>query len=143
MNIKVQKTHPDAVLPRYLSKGAAGMDLVSVEDVDILTGQTAVVSTGLAFELHPGIELQVRSRSGLAAKYGVFVTNAPGTVDSDFRGTVKVILTNNGAYTFRVLKGDRIAQAVLAKYEVAELNEADELSKTERGEGGFGSTGVK
>jgi dUTP pyrophosphatase len=143
MKIKINRTHPDAMIPKFMSKGAAGMDLTSVEDVDILPGQTSVVSTGLAFELPLGIEIQVRSRSGLAAKYGVFVTNSPGTIDSDYRGIVKVILTNNGAYTFKVLKGDRIAQAVFSKYEIVELEERGPLSETERGIGGFGSTGVK
>jgi dUTP pyrophosphatase len=140
LKIKIRKSHPLAQVPRYMTKGAAAMDLTSVEETTILPGQTTLVDTGLAFELPEGLCLQVLSRSGLAAKYGVFIPNGPGLIDPDFRGTVKVILTNNGAYAFKVKVGERIAQMLLTKFERVTLEEG-ELNETERGKGGLGSTG--
>jgi dUTP pyrophosphatase len=141
MDIKVKKLDKNAYLPRYMSLGAAGMDLASVENLTLLGGQRALVSTGLAFELPEGIEIQIRPRSGLAIKHGITVLNAPGTIDSDYRGLVKIVLFNTTHEAFEVKIGDRIAQAVFSKYEVAELVEGD-LNETERGSGGFGSTNV-
>ena len=141
MNIKVKKLDANAYLPRYMSLGAAGMDLASVENLTLLAGQRALVSTGLAFELPAGIEIQIRPRSGLAIKHGITVLNAPGTIDSDYRGLVKIVLYNTSHVSFVIKIGDRIAQAVFSKYEVAELVEG-ELNETERGSGGFGSTNV-
>ena len=142
MNIKVKKLSENASLPRYIHKGDAGMDLASAQDVNLLPGQTRVVMTDLAFELPEGMELQVRSRSGMAAKHNVFVLNAPGTVDSGFRGNVGVILTNLGSRIFEIKIGDRVAQAVFSKYEHVRVYEYEEISNSERGTGGFGSSGI-
>lgn len=133
--------------PKYATSGSAGFDLRSNENVVIKAGKYALVSTGLYFELPPNMELQVRSRSGLAAKFGVAVLNSPGTVDSDYRGEVKVILINHGEMDFNISKGDRIAQAVVAMNcgnNFINLNKVNELNEnTDRGSGGFGSTGLK
>ncbi len=129
------------VLPFYASDGAAGMDVVSAEDVLLLPGARHAVATGLALGIPPGFEIQVRPRSGLALKYGISVPNAPGTVDSDYRGELKVILINLGAEVFAVARGDRVAQLVLAPVERGVWAEVDALDDTTRGAGGFGSTG--
>jgi dUTP pyrophosphatase len=142
MNIKVKKLSENASLPRYIHKGDAGADLSSAQDVTIMPGQTAVVMTDLAFELPEGMELQVRSRSGMAAKHNVFVLNAPGTVDSGFRGNVGVVLTNLGSRIFEIKIGDRVAQAVFSKYEHVRVFEYEEIDDSERGSGGFGSSGI-
>lgn len=128
-------------LPKYESAGAAGMDLRASAGVVVFPGNTMVVPTGLYLEIPEGYEGQVRSRSGLAAKHGVFVLNSPGTIDADYRGEVKVILHNSSGAPFRVVAGDRVAQLVFAKVERAEL-EVGELAETARGDGGLGSTGV-
>jgi dUTP pyrophosphatase len=132
-------------LPAYETEGAAGMDLrAAVEDgepIVIVPGGRALVPTGLALQIPAGFECQVRPRSGLAVKHGVTVLNAPGTVDADYRGEVKVLLINLGTETFSVGRGDRIAQLVMAAVEKAVLVQADRLDSSERGEGGFGSTG--
>jgi dUTP pyrophosphatase len=132
-------------LPAYETEGAAGMDLrAAVEDgepIVIIPGGRALVPTGLALQIPAGFECQVRPRSGLAVKHGVTVLNAPGTVDADYRGEVKVLLINLGTETFSVGRGDRIAQLVMAAAEKAVLVQADRLNSSERGEGGFGSTG--
>ncbi len=134
----------DLPLPSYSTIGSAGMDICAAvaEPLVINPNSTVMVPTNLAIELEVGYECQVRSRSGLAAKYGIFALNAPGTIDSDYRGEVKVILSNFGTEPFTINRGDRIAQLVFAKYEVASLVEVNKLSETERGTGGFGSTGV-
>jgi dUTP pyrophosphatase len=134
----------DLPLPVYKTGGSAGMDVYAAVDKDITLkhGQTKMIPTGLAIALPAGYECQVRSRSGLAAKNGIFALNAPGTIDSDYRGEIKVILSNFGEEDFTIARGDRIAQLVVAKYETVEWDEKQELSATERGEGGFGSTGV-
>jgi len=131
-------------LPAYATPGSAGMDLVAAidSDVDLLPGARALVPTGIAIELPDGIEAQVRPRSGLAAKNGITVLNTPGTIDSDYRGEIKVILVNLGQEPFRVTRGMRIAQMVIARHERAELVETDTLSETTRGAGGYGSTGL-
>ena len=128
-------------LPAYASEGAAGMDVVAAESVTLRPGQRAAIATGMAFAIPPGWEIQVRPRSGLALKNGVTCLNTPGTIDSDYRGEVKVILANLGDEYFEVKRGDRIAQLVPAQVQRAVLAEVDELDETRRGSGGFGSTG--
>jgi dUTP pyrophosphatase len=128
-------------LPAYATGGAAGMDVVSAEDVTLAPGARHAVATGLAMAIPPGFEIQVRPRSGLALKHGISVPNAPGTIDSDYRGELKVILINHGAKPFEILRGDRVAQLVLAPVTRASWLTVEELEATERGEGGFGSTG--
>ena len=128
-------------LPRYATAGAAGMDVLSAEDVIIEPGARHAVATGLAVAIPPGYEIQVRPRSGLALKHGIGVPNTPGTIDSDYRGELKVILINHGAEPFVIHRGDRIAQLVLAPVTLAEWDEVSELDETMRGAGGFGSTG--
>ncbi|MEQ1541034.1 MAG: dUTP diphosphatase [Novosphingobium sp.] len=128
-------------LPAYATQGAAGMDVVSAEDVTIGPGARHAVATGLALAIPPGFEVQVRPRSGLALKHGITVPNTPGTIDSDYRGELKVILINHGAEAFAVRRGDRVAQLVLAPVTQASWLPVDELDETARGEGGFGSTG--
>ena len=128
-------------LPAYATDGAAGMDVVSAEDVTIEPGARHAVATGLAVAIPPGYEIQVRPRSGLALKHGISVPNTPGTIDSDYRGELKVILINHGSEAFAIARGDRVAQLVLAPVTRAAWSEVDELGETERGSGGFGSTG--
>lgn len=128
-------------LPVYATDGAAGMDVVSAEDVTIAPGARHAVATGLAMAIPHGFEIQVRPRSGLALKYGITVPNTPGTIDSDYRGELKVILINHGSAEFEIRRGDRVAQLVLAPVTRATWLVAEELDETERGEGGFGSTG--
>jgi dUTP pyrophosphatase len=130
-------------LPAYATRGSAGMDLRASESARIGPGEYKAVATGLFLEIPEGFEGQVRPRSGLALKHGVTLLNAPGTIDSDYRGEVRVILINHGRTTFVVEPGDRIAQLVFAKTTRAKLCPRDELSGTDRGEGGFGSTGLK
>lgn len=128
-------------LPAYATSGAAGMDVVSAEDVTLAPGARHAVATGIALAIPEGYEIQIRPRSGLALKHGVTVLNAPGTIDSDYRGELKVILVNHGAEPFAVQRGDRVAQLVLAPVVQAAWNEVETLDATERGAGGFGSTG--
>ena len=144
IRLRVKKVHPDAVIPQYQTKGAAGFDLVAVEDVTLGPGETTTISTGLAFEIPEGYEMQIRPRSGLTLKTPLRIANAPGTIDSDFRGEVKIIVTNTSENKgFYIKKGDRIAQGVIAPVMRAVFEEADDLSETDRGSGGFGSTGVR
>jgi dUTP pyrophosphatase len=128
-------------LPAYASRDAAGLDLRAAEDMVVPKGQRATVSTGFAIELPRGFEAQVRPRSGLAAKHGVTLVNSPGTIDADYRGEIKVILINHGADDFAVKRGDRIAQMVVAPVTRARWIVRDSLDGTDRGQGGFGSTG--
>ena len=128
-------------LPAYATAGAAGMDVLSAEEVALAPGARHAVATGLALEIPPGYEIQVRPRSGLALKHGISVPNTPGTVDSDYRGELKVILINHGAEPFAIHRGDRVAQLVLAPVVRAAWDEVEELDDTQRGSGGFGSTG--
>lgn len=128
-------------LPAYATAGAAGMDVVAAESVDLAPGARHAVATGFAMAIPEGYEVQVRPRSGLALKHGITCLNTPGTVDSDYRGEVKVILANLGQEVFRVVRGERIAQLVPAEVTRASLCEVDALDDTERGVGGFGSTG--
>jgi len=131
----------DLPLPRYATAGAAGMDVVAAEDLDLAPGARAAVATGFAIAIPDGYEVQVRPRSGLALKHGVTCLNTPGTIDHDYRGEVKVILANLGSETFRINRGDRIAQLVPALVQRAAFALVDDLDDTVRGTGGFGSTG--
>lgn len=128
-------------LPHYATEGASGLDLFSKEEVVIEPKRFKTISTGIILEIPKGYEAQVRPRSGLASKYGIGVLNSPGTIDSDYRGEVKVILFNFGDSPFEVKRGDRIAQLVFSKIIRIELVGAEELSPTKRGRGGFGHTG--
>jgi dUTP pyrophosphatase len=128
-------------LPAYATDGAAGMDVVAAEPLTLAPGARAAVATGFAIAIPRGFEVQVRPRSGLALKYGVTCLNTPGTIDSDYRGEVKVILANLGTEPFVIARGDRIAQLVPAPVQRATLDEVDRLDDTARGSGGFGSTG--
>ena len=129
-------------LPAYASAGAAGMDVVAAESLTLRPGSRHAVATGFAMAIPPGFEVQVRPRSGLALKYGIACLNSPGTIDSDYRGEVKVILANFGEDNFDIKRGDRIAQLVPAPVQRAIFAEVSELPQTERGAGGFGSTGT-
>ena len=131
----------DLPLPSYATEGAAGMDVVSSEERILNPGDRAAVATGLAVAIPEGYEIQIRPRSGLALKHGITVPNAPGTIDSDYRGELKVILINHGLEPYKIRRGDRIAQAVLSPVVMASWLEVHELDETVRGEGGFGSTG--
>ncbi|MBQ5632351.1 MAG: dUTP diphosphatase [Treponema sp.] len=133
-----------AIIPEYKTSGAAGADVCAFlsEPVVIKSGEFVMIPTGLSFAIPEGYEIQVRPRSGLAAKNGVTVLNTPGTIDSDYRGEVKVILINHGKDAFTVNNGDRIAQLIVAPVTQGVFEKTDELDSTERGEGGFGSTGV-
>ena len=128
-------------LPAYATDGAAGMDVLSAEDVTLAPGARHAVATGLAVAIPHGFEIQVRPRSGLALKHGITVPNTPGTIDSDYRGEVKVILINHGSEPFEIRRGDRVAQLVVAPVTIGTWLKVDELDETLRGEGGFGSTG--
>lgn len=128
-------------LPAYATDGAAGMDVVSAEDVTLASGARHPVATGIALAIPHGYEIQVRPRSGLALKHGITVPNTPGTIDSDYRGELKVILINHGPEALEIKRGDRVAQLVLAPVVQAAWREVEELDATERGAGGFGSTG--
>jgi dUTP pyrophosphatase len=133
----------DIPLPHYATEGAAGMDVRAAieEPVLVQPSRVQMIPTGFAVALPAGYEAQIRSRSGLAAKHGVFCLNAPGTIDSDFRGELHVILANFGAEPFRIERGDRIAQMVIARYEQVHWHEVLTLDETTRSTGGFGSTG--
>ncbi|USG63433.1 dUTP diphosphatase [Brevibacillus ruminantium] len=166
--VKIKRLHADAVIPKYARAFDAGFDLVAVEDVIIRPGETAKIPTGLAFALPEGYELQVRPRSGISAKSKLRISNAPGTVDAGYRGEICILMDNirqvageDGQrcldvndkeveagcevdrHAYLVRKGDRIAQGVLAVVPIAVFEEVDELDETERGTGGFGSSGVQ
>ncbi len=136
-------SNPDLPLPGRATPQAAGYDVRSAEeDFSLPPGHIRAVGTGLTMELPPGLECQVRPRSGLAARFGVTLPNSPGTIDPDYRGELKVLLQNTGAEAVEIGRGDRIAQLVFARFEVPDVHEAEDLSDTTRGQGGFGSTGV-
>lgn len=133
----------DLPLPSYETPGAAGMDIRAAVNMGVMQpGERGMIPTGFAVAVPEGFELQVRPRSGHAAKRGVTVLNTPGTIDSDYRGEIKVILINHSTGPFPIIRGDRIAQLVLAPVARAQPVEVEELDETERGEGGFGSTGI-
>jgi dUTP pyrophosphatase len=141
MIIRFKKLNAEAVAPTYATIGSSGMDLCATNTVDIEPNGRQMVGTGIAVEIPRDFEGQIRPRSGLAAKHGVTVLNTPGTIDSDYRGEIKVILINLGATPFRVNVGDRIAQLVIAPIVKASMQEVPDLTDTTRGQGGFGSTG--
>lgn len=128
-------------LPHYATTGAAGMDVLAAEDVTLAPGMRHAVATGLSMAIPEGYEIQVRPRSGLAFKHGITVPNTPGTINSDYRGELKVLLINHGAEDFVIARGERVAQLVLAPVTQAQWQEVDTLDDTARGIGGFGSTG--
>jgi dUTP pyrophosphatase len=136
----------DLPLPHYATPGSAGLDLLAATDADadieLAPGARLAVPTGIAIELPQGVEAQIRPRSGLALNHGITCLNSPGTIDSDYRGEIKAILINHGDAVFRISRGMKIAQMVIARHEQAELIETDALSDTARGAGGFGSTGM-
>ena len=141
MTVRFKRIHPDAAIPAYAHPSDAGMDVRSVEDLTIAPGGRALVRTGLVMMLPPMYEAQVRPRSGLALKYGVTVLNTPGTIDSGSRGEVGVILANFGYSPFEVRTGDKVAQIVFAPVVQPGVEETEAIDETDRGEGGFGSTG--
>jgi dUTP pyrophosphatase len=141
MVVKLKKLYKEAIIPKYQSQFAAGFDLHSLKDYEIKPKERVLVQTGLAMEIESGYELQIRPRSGLALKHGITVLNTPGTVDSDYRGEIMVLLINHSDETFVIKQNERIAQGVIQKIIQASFVEVEELEKTQRGEGGFGSTG--
>ncbi len=143
MKVKIKKLTSDARLPVYKTSQSCGADIFSLEDVEIKPGEIYAVKTGISVEIPEGYCISIRPRSGLALKNGITVLNSPGTIDSDYRGEIKVILINLGKDPFFIEKGMRIAQMVLQRYEIIEWEETGKLSDTQRGEGGFGHTGVK
>lgn len=144
LRVKI-KTKNNAVLPKYQTNGSAGMDvcaLMDEETISILPGERKLIKTGLYIELPKGYEAQIRPRSGLALKEGITVLNSPGTIDSDYRGEIGIILINHSDKIFIVKNGDRICQMIIAKYETIEWNIVEELEETKRNTEGFGHTGI-
>jgi dUTP pyrophosphatase len=142
MRVKIKRLHPDAFLPEYAHgpDEDAGMDLKAVAAAELRPGEPALVFTGIAIELPPGFEAQVRPRSGLALKHSITLPNSPATIDPGYRGEIRVILLNLGRQDYRIERGDRVAQLIVARYEPVEWEESH-LSETNRGENGFGSSG--
>lgn len=143
LTLKIKKLTENAILPKYAHPGDAGLDLCASEHVEVEPGRTALVKTGLSIELPEGTEAQVRPRSGLALKHQVTVLNSPGTIDEQYRGEVCVILINHGKEKFVIENGMKIAQMVIKPVLTVRVEEAEELSETRRGTGGFGSTGMR
>jgi len=141
IKLKVKKLNKLAEIPQYQTEEAAGFDLHSVEDVVIAPNERKLIGTGLSFEIPKGYEIQIRPRSGLAYKHGITVLNSPGTIDSDYRGEIKVLLINHSNESFEIKVGERIAQAVIQEVIQATFEEVEELNDTTRGNKGFGSTG--
>jgi len=141
--VKMKRIHEDAKIPLQANPGDAGMDLYSIETIEIQPGESRLVKTGIQLELPKGTEAQVRPRSGLALKHSITVLNSPGTIDEGYRGEIGVILINHGKSPFLVEKSMRIAQMVIQTVPQVQLVEVEELSQTDRGEGGFGSSGTK
>ena len=141
MQIGFKKVHPDAVLPRYAHDGDAGMDVYAVEDYDLKPRERHLFSTGLCADIPTGYEIQVRSRSGLALKKGIFVLNSPGTIDQTYTGIIRIILMNLGEEVVHIQAGDRIAQLVVSPTTIITPVEVGDISETQRGNSGFGSTG--
>jgi dUTP pyrophosphatase len=144
LKIKKLTNYTNLSLPKYETAGSAGLDLVAAIDEDLMigSGEIKLVKTGISIALEKGFEAQIRPRSGLALKNGITVLNSPGTIDSDYRGEICVILINHSKENFKISRGMRIAQMVIAKHEQAEIFEVEDLDQTTRGEKGFGSTGV-
>ena len=142
VQVRVKRLSPDAKIPKAAKVGDVAFDLYSVIDYEIKPGERYAIPTGIALEIPPGYEGQVRPRSGLALKEGITVLNAPGTIDSGYRGEVKTIMINLGDTPFQITKGMRISQLAIRPVPEITFLEVDELPNTDRGEGGFGSTGV-
>ncbi len=144
VEIKVKKLHPRAVIPGYMTEHAAGMDLCTViaSSVKLLPGERTLLPTGLAMEIPPGYEGQVRPRSGLALKKGIALVNSPGTIDADYRGEIGIIIINHGSETVEFMPGDRIAQLIITPVTQATIVETNDLNDSVRSSGGFGHTGV-
>lgn len=145
MQVKIKRLHSQEIpLPKYMTEGAAGVDLYAAPEQDtvLAPGKWALIPTGIAISLPPGHEAQIRPRSGLAYKHGITLLNTPGTIDSDYRGEIKIIVINLGDKEYILQKGERIAQMVFNKTEKANLLEVESLDDTDRGEGGFGHTGI-
>lgn len=142
--VQIKKLHCDAQIPRYMTELAAGLDIHALpqETIHLQPGERCLVPTGIAMDIPPGYEVQVRPRSGLAVKHGVTLVNTPGTIDADYRGEISVIMINHGQEIFQISPGDRIAQLIVAPVCQAVLEEVEELSETNRGSGGFGHTGI-
>ena len=145
IKILIKRLSKEISLPKYETLGSSGMDIGANinENIIIDPGKTAIIPSGLALSIPKGFEVQIRPRSGLAAKQKISVLNTPGTIDADYRGEIKVILINLGEKSYTVEKGTRIAQMVVCPIVQAQLKEVNDLSETERGKGGFGSTGTK
>ncbi len=145
IEILIKRFSKDVSLPKYKTDGSSGMDLTANNDssIDLEPGKTAIIPTGISVAIPKNFEIQIRPRSGLAAKSQISVLNTPGTIDSDYRGEIKIILINLGSKVFTVNKGERIAQMVLCPLVKAKLKEVNNLDETKRGTGGFGSTGLK
>lgn len=144
IQVKVKKLHPEAIVPAYMTEHAAGMDLCTVIDtpLTLAPGERALLPTGLAMEIPPGFEGQVRPRSGLALKKGIALVNSPGTIDADYRGEIGIIIINHGAEPVEFQPGDRVAQLIIAPVTQANLVVTDDLNDSTRSSGGFGHTGV-
>ena len=142
LKVRLKKIKENAILPHYAHEGDAGVDLYSTEDYVLKPGQITLVSIGIKIAIPKGYEAQVRPKSGLALNHGISVCNSPGTIDSGYRGEVRVIVINHGAEEFKIEKGTKIAQMVFNKIEKAEFEEVENLDNTKRGQGGFGSTGL-
>jgi dUTP pyrophosphatase len=142
MKLKILKLTDLAILPKYEHPDDSGLDLFAIEELEIPSGESQLVHTGISIQLPRGTEAQIRPRSGLALKHQITVLNTPGTVDEGYRGEIGVILINHGMHSFRVTKGMKIAQMVITPVIHVEVEEVDELSNTSRGVGGFGSTGI-
>jgi dUTP pyrophosphatase len=141
IKLKIKKIKENAITPKYEHEGDAGMDFFSTEKYILKPGERVLVSTGIQMEFPHGFELQIRPRSGLALKKGISIVNTPGTIDAGYRGELGIILINHGKEDFEINPGDKIAQGVLNKIEFADVEEVSDLSESQRGEGGFGSSG--
>lgn len=144
IKVKIKKLHPNAIIPQYMTEHAAGMDLCTVIDeaVTLQPGERTLLPTGLAMEIPPGYEGQVRPRSGLALKKGISLVNSPGTIDADYRGEIGIIIINHGQDAVEFQPGDRVAQLIIAPVTQAGLVEVEDLNDSDRSSGGFGHTGV-
>lgn len=142
MKIKILKLQNSAIVPRYEHKKDSGLDLISIDDLEIPPSESRLIHTGIAIELPSATEAQIRPRSGLALKYQITVLNTPGTIDESYRGEIGVILINHGKNSFKVTKGMKIAQMIIVPVIRVEIEEVEKLSQTDRGTDGFGSTGI-
>lgn len=144
IKLKIKKLHEDAIIPKYATRGSVAFDICSLEDYLIMNGLGVyLVKTGLAFAIPEGYEMTIRARSGLSVEHPNYVANGIGTIDYDYRGEIMIPVINNTPVAWEIKKGDRIAQCIVSAVEICELELVDDLSKTERGAGGFGHTGVK